>query len=114
MECQCHQHRTVGSVINIAPPPIFLIAFSDLHLALSTPQSLMLNATPCRPGSHKSCFDRTDTLAAHGVYGGRQEERGSVVPRDTPGATECPDGCVNVAPVRENGPRIILQKGEAG
>jgi hypothetical protein len=42
------------------------------------------------PGSHKSNFDRVDSLAVHGPYGGRQEDRGSVVLRDAPGATECP------------------------
>jgi ectoine hydroxylase-related dioxygenase (phytanoyl-CoA dioxygenase family) len=61
------------------------------------------------PGSHKSNFDRTDDLAAHGLYGGRQEQRGSVVNRDAPGANEVPDGCVNVAPVKAGSAVIITE-----
>ena len=60
-------------------------------------------------GSHKSRFERSDDLKAHGPYGGRQEERGSIVLRDAPGATDVPDGCVNVAPIKAGSAVIITE-----
>ena len=59
-------------------------------------------------GSHKSNFDRTDNLVAHGLYSERQEQRG-FVNWDAPGADEVPDGCVNVAPIKVGSAVIITE-----